>query len=136
MPGRPVTHGRRRTYPLCASRRVPSAGQARRIVGWATSCSLETSLVTEALQQALVDRRPGAGLLHHSDRGCQYASSAYRALLGEVPRLEGVFIFRREILSRLPLKSEGRGWTVVWELIVRAHRAGLRIVLRRRMAAA
>jgi glycosyltransferase involved in cell wall biosynthesis len=52
----------------------------------------------------------------------------YRALLGHVPRLEGVFIFRREILSRLPLKSEGRGWTVVWELVVRAHRAGLRIV--------
>ena len=54
--------------------------------------------------------------------------SLYRALLGEVPRLEGVFIFRREILARLPLKSEGRGWTVVWELIVRAHRAGLRMV--------
>ena len=52
----------------------------------------------------------------------------YRVLLGHVPRLEGVFIFRREILSRLPLKSEGRGWTVVWELVVRAHRAGLRIV--------
>jgi putative transposase len=54
---------------------------SRKIVGWSTSRSLETSLVREALQQALVDRRPAAGLLHHSDRGSQYASSAYRALL-------------------------------------------------------
>jgi len=54
---------------------------SRKIVGWATSPSLETSLVKEALQQALADRRPAAGLLHHSDRGCQYASKTYRALL-------------------------------------------------------
>ena len=54
---------------------------SRKIVGWSTSQSLETSLVKEALQQALADRRPAAGLLHHSDRGVQYASSAYRALL-------------------------------------------------------
>jgi putative transposase len=54
---------------------------SRKIVGWSTSQSLETSLVKEALRQALVDRRPAAGLLHHSDRGSQYASSAYRALL-------------------------------------------------------
>ena len=54
---------------------------SRKIVGWATSDSLETSLVKAALQQALATRRPAAGLLHHSDRGCQYASRAYRALL-------------------------------------------------------
>lgn len=54
---------------------------SRKIVGWATSDSLETTLVKEALKQALVDRRPAPGLLHHSDRGSQYASSAYRALL-------------------------------------------------------
>jgi putative transposase len=54
---------------------------SRKIVGWATSQSLETSLVKEALQQALVDRRPAAGLLHHSDRGCQYASKSFRQLL-------------------------------------------------------
>lgn len=52
----------------------------------------------------------------------------YRTLFGRMPRLEGVFIFRREILTRLPLKSEGRGWTVVWELVLRAHRGGFRIV--------
>jgi putative transposase len=54
---------------------------SRKIVGWTTSGSLETHLVREALQQALAHRRPTAGLLHHSDRGCQYASSSYRKLL-------------------------------------------------------
>jgi len=43
--------------------------------------SLESSLVTEALSRAQKERRPAPGLLHHSDRGIQYASSAYRALL-------------------------------------------------------
>jgi glycosyltransferase involved in cell wall biosynthesis len=52
----------------------------------------------------------------------------YRAAFGKMPRLEGVFIFRREILSRLELKSVGRGWTIVWELVLRAHRGGYRIV--------
>ena len=43
--------------------------------------SLETSLVTEALNRAQKERRPAPGLLHHSDRGVQYASRDYRALL-------------------------------------------------------
>ena len=54
---------------------------SRKIVGWFVSRSLETDLVKEALKQALVVRRPAPGLLHHSDRGIQYASSAFRALL-------------------------------------------------------
>jgi transposase InsO family protein len=54
---------------------------SRRIVGWALSDSLEASLVKRALQQALVVRRPAPGLLHHSDRGVQYTSSALQALL-------------------------------------------------------
>jgi len=54
---------------------------SRKIVGWCIGQSLETNLVREALKQALLVRRPAPGLLHHSDRGCQYASSAYRALL-------------------------------------------------------
>ena len=52
----------------------------------------------------------------------------YRIAVGEMPRLEGVFIFRREILSRVPLKSVGRGWTIVWELLLRAQRKGYRLV--------
>ena len=60
---------------------------SRKIVGWAMSERLETPLVMEALQMALERRRPGAGLLHHSDRGSQYASEAYRQAL---QRLEAV----------------------------------------------
>jgi len=54
---------------------------SRKVVGWAMGTSLESSLVTEALNRAQRERRPAPGLLHHSDRGIQYASSAYRALL-------------------------------------------------------
>lgn len=54
---------------------------SRKIVGWTTSDSLETPLVKEVLQQALAARQPAPGLLHHSDRGCQYASGSYRKLL-------------------------------------------------------
>lgn len=54
---------------------------SRKIVGWATADHLKTSLVQEALNRALSQRRPPAGLLHHSDRGCQYASRDYRRLL-------------------------------------------------------
>ncbi len=51
---------------------------SRRVVGWAMGESLETSLPMDALRMALRQRQPKAGLLHHSDRGCQYASEAYR----------------------------------------------------------
>jgi transposase InsO family protein len=54
---------------------------SRKVVGWAMALTLETPLVTEALARAQRERRPAPGLLHHSDRGIQYASSAYRALL-------------------------------------------------------
>jgi transposase InsO family protein len=54
---------------------------SRRIVGWAMSDSLERQLVINALQMALLARRPPPGLLHHSDRGSQYASEDYQALL-------------------------------------------------------
>lgn len=54
---------------------------SRRIVGWAMAEQLETPLVGEALQMALVQRQPTAGLLHHSDRGRQYASADYQAVL-------------------------------------------------------
>jgi putative transposase len=54
---------------------------SRRVVGWQLKGSLETPLVTEALARAQRQRRPRPGLLHHSDRGVQYASSACRALL-------------------------------------------------------
>lgn len=54
---------------------------SRRLIGWAMGPSLETALPLAALHMALRQRRPRAGLLHHSDRGCQYASAAYRQVL-------------------------------------------------------
>jgi putative transposase len=54
---------------------------ARVVVGWAMGPSLNRTLVLGALQIAIQRRRPAAGLLHHSDRGSQYASYDYRVLL-------------------------------------------------------
>lgn len=54
---------------------------SRRIVGWSMAEHLRTELCTDALAMAIQSRRPGAGLLHHSDRGCQYASLDYQLLL-------------------------------------------------------
>ena len=56
---------------------------SRRVVGWALSSSLSTDLVLNALNNALVQRDPERGLLHHSDRGCQYTSAAYRDALAK-----------------------------------------------------
>ncbi len=54
---------------------------SRRVVGWAMRETLDAELALAALRMALADRRPAPGLLHHSDRGSQYAGAAYRALL-------------------------------------------------------
>lgn len=54
---------------------------SRRIVGWAMSDRLERHLVIAALHMAVKMRQPPPGLLHHSDRGSQYASDDYQALL-------------------------------------------------------
>ncbi len=50
----------------------------RRVVGWAVSERLTAELARGALSMALGQRRPELGLLHHSDRGCQYTSSCYQ----------------------------------------------------------
>ncbi|NOR69392.1 MAG: IS3 family transposase [Methylomarinum sp.] len=54
---------------------------SRRIVGLAMSDRMKDDLVIAALQQALTHRHPNAGLIHHSDRGSQYASKDFRGLL-------------------------------------------------------
>jgi putative transposase len=56
---------------------------SRQIVGLAMAEHLRTELVDAALDMALVQRRPGSGLLHHSDRGTQYTSQSYRQRLNE-----------------------------------------------------
>lgn len=54
---------------------------SRRAVGWALGTTLEGALVLTALRRALTGRRPGPGLLHHSDHGSQYACPEYGVLL-------------------------------------------------------
>ena len=54
---------------------------SRRVVGWAIDVQMTELLVLDALQHAISARQPPPGLIHHSDRGGQYASQAYRAVL-------------------------------------------------------
>jgi putative transposase len=56
---------------------------SRQIVGWSMSERQQTALVEDALQMALARRCPQTGLLHHSDRGSQYASHDYQKLLAK-----------------------------------------------------
>lgn len=56
---------------------------SRRIIGWAMAPHMRTELVCEALTMAQGQRNPAAGVLLHSDRGSQYASDAYQALLAQ-----------------------------------------------------
>jgi putative transposase len=65
---------------------------SRRIVGWSMADHMRTELVADALTMALSRRRPAQGLLHHSDRGVQYASDDYQGLLerqGITPSMSG-----------------------------------------------
>jgi transposase InsO family protein len=55
----------------------------RRVVGWAMNERMTTDLTLRALKMALRQRRPGAGLVHHSDQGSQYTDGRYRALLAK-----------------------------------------------------
>jgi putative transposase len=55
--------------------------RSRRVVGWSLSEQMTETLVLDALAHAIRDRQPAAGLVHHSDRGGQYASQAYREVL-------------------------------------------------------
>ncbi len=57
---------------------------SRRVVGWAMSARCDELLVETALRMALARRQPGAGLLHHTDRGSQETSRAYRQVLEQV----------------------------------------------------
>ena len=54
---------------------------SRRIVGWSMSERIDSALVCDALAMAVEQRSPGSGLLHHSDRGVQYASDRFQELL-------------------------------------------------------
>jgi len=74
----------------------------------------------------LPDRRgtPVSKLLSWLER------SLYRVLLGPMPRFQGILMFRRVLLEGMDLRSEGRGWAVLMEFILRAARDGARVVNR------
>lgn len=63
---------------------------SRAVVGWSLDASLHTDGVLRALKHALGVRQPAPGLIHHSDRGCQYASASYRAVLDEHGALQSM----------------------------------------------
>ena len=54
---------------------------SRKVVGWSMSSRMKAKMVCDALKMAIWQRRPKAGLIHHSDRGSQYASKEFRILL-------------------------------------------------------
>jgi putative transposase len=54
---------------------------SRRVIGWAPGRTLEAELAVAALRMALIERQPAPGLVHHSDRGVQYASLDYTGML-------------------------------------------------------
>jgi transposase InsO family protein len=56
---------------------------SRQIIGWAMAKNIKKQLVMDALSMALWRRKPAAGLLHHSDRGSQYACHDYQKLLSD-----------------------------------------------------
>ena len=65
-------------------------GFSRKVVGWKLDRTLASRLATEALEMAITRRKPLPGLVHHSDRGIQYASAEYIAILkkhGMVPSM-------------------------------------------------
>jgi putative transposase len=56
---------------------------SRRVIGWAMAATQDEALIEKAFQMALLGRHPETGVLFHSDRGSQYTSDAYRALLAK-----------------------------------------------------
>ena len=91
---------------------------ARRVVGWAMESFLADLLTRRALQMALRRRRPAPALLHHSDRGSQYASQAYRELLFSHQAITSMS-HKGEVLDNAPMESFFA--TLKKELIHRDH---------------
>jgi putative transposase len=63
---------------------------SRRIVGWSYGSSMDEELVLAALSRGIRDRQPEPGLIHHSDRGGQFASKRYRAMLRRARMLQSM----------------------------------------------
>jgi transposase InsO family protein len=91
---------------------------ARRVVGWAMESNLADTLTRKALKMAVRRRQPAPALLHHSDRGIQYASLSYRNLL--VNSKAAISMSRKgDVLDNAPVESFFA--TLKKELIHRCH---------------
>lgn len=118
---------------------------ARRVVGWGMTSHLGDVLTRNALQMALRRRQPGSTLLHHSDRGIQYASKSYRNLLtaqgvtismsrkgnaqDNAPMESFFATLKKELIYRLEYQTRNEARTSIFEYIegfynpVRLHSA-------------
>lgn len=116
---------------------------SRKVVGWSMRDTLHADLCVEALEMALANRRPGHPLLHHSDRGCQYAGRQYQAKLGahaltcSMSRvgncwdnavveslwasLKNELVHQRRFATRQEAKDAIFEWIVVWYNRKRRH---------------
>ena len=106
---------------------------SRKVVGWAMDDNMEKELVIKALKMALLNRKPPQGLLHHSDRGSQYASNDYQQLLKDYritcsmsrkgncydnAVMESFFAtLKQELIYRLPYQSHQQTKQDIFEYI-------------------
>ena len=72
----------------------------RKVVGWAMRDHMRAELAIAALTMAIQRRRPGAGLIHHSDRGSQYAAGDYRDILQAAAKIQSMS--RKGIAGTMP----------------------------------
>ena len=116
---------------------------SRKIVGWSMKDTLHTDLCVEALEMALANRRPRFPLLHHSDRGCQYAAKEYQDKLDQFTlncsmsrvgncwdnavveslwaSLKNELVFQRTFATRKEAKDAIFEWITVWYNRKRRH---------------
>jgi putative transposase len=116
---------------------------SRRIVGWSMREGLEAELVVDALGMAATRRRPGAGAIHHSDRGAQYASTIFGRTLAEsglvasmgrrgsaldnaacesaIASFKTEFVHRRSFRSRNAAREQIFRWIEGWYNARRRH---------------
>ena len=110
---------------------------SRRVVGWSLSENIDTQLALDALAMAAVQRRPAAGLVHHTDRDCRYASDDYQTALksvGATPSMsrkgncwdnavaESFFAtLEKEVFDQLPVQPRDRTRALVAHYIERYY---------------
>jgi len=76
----------------------------RKVVGWSMRETLHASIAVEALRMAIARQRPPAGLIHHSDRGIQYAADEYRQVLASA-RITPSMSRKGNCLDNAPMES-------------------------------